>query len=99
MREAVTALRYAETTSRMVILRGWAENRLVCPRSLFLFLSVSFSDSRRAKRTTGENPERVETHYSSEDWDILRCSFHISLMNGYKHEWMNNVSVVVSRII
>lgn len=37
MREAATALRYAETTSRMVISRGWAENRLVCPLSLFLF--------------------------------------------------------------
>lgn len=42
MREAATALRYAETTSRMVILRGRAENRLV--RSLFL--SMFFSGSR-----------------------------------------------------
>lgn len=42
MREAATVLRYAETTSRMVILRGRAENRLV--RSLFL--SMFFSGSR-----------------------------------------------------
>lgn len=43
MREAATALRYAETTSWMVILRGRAENRLV--RSLFPLMF--FSGSRR----------------------------------------------------
>lgn len=64
MREAATALRYAETTSWMVILRGRAENRLVC--SLFL-LYVLFWISLDEMYDSPRSLERVETHYSSEE--------------------------------
>lgn len=72
---------------------GRAENRLVSG-SLFLSLRYLFGISSDGECTTRGSLERVETHYSSEEWDILRCSFHISLMNVYKREWMNNVSVI-----